>query len=227
MKQRWLELLAAIVVVVGLVWGTLYGIDRYVQHRLDPDVETIATASLQGLREQNRLSAFAAQYVAVVTSKQTRLGLSTQKTLILPGMVRYDVDLGKLHRSDVSWDKASNTLSVELPPVETDAPQVDLVRAREYGNGGLLAALTDAEQQLDAANRVAAQAELTRQARQPAMITMARDATRRAIERSFAMPLAAAGIDAKVKVRFADEARTDDRRWDVSRTVGEVLGNRQ
>lgn len=225
MKQRWLELLAVIVVVVGLIWATLYGINRYIAHRLDPDVETIATASLQGLREQNRLSAFAAQYVAVVTSKQTRMGLSTQKTLILPGMVRYDVDLARLHRSDVSWDKASNTLSVELPPVETDAPQVDLARAREYGDGGLLAALTNAEEQLDAANRVAAQAELTRQARQPAMITMARDATRRAIERSFAMPLAAAGIDAKVKVRFADEARADDRRWDVSRSVGEVLGN--
>jgi hypothetical protein len=59
------------------------------------------------------------------------------------------------------------------------------------------------------------------------MITLARGATRRAIERSFAMPLAAAGIDAKVAVRFADEARTDDRPWDMSRPLNEVLGNQQ
>ncbi|MFM9768200.1 DUF4230 domain-containing protein, partial [Streptomyces scabiei] len=78
-----------------------------------------------GLQAQNKLSAFTAQYVAVVTSTQTRLGLSTQKTLIMPGLVRYEVDLGKLRQRDVQWDKASGTLSVTLPPIETDPPQVD------------------------------------------------------------------------------------------------------
>ncbi len=220
-----LQFIAAIAILVGLVWAALYGLNRYVEHRLEPSAETIATASLRGLREQNKLSAFAAQYVAVVTSKQTQLGLSTQKTLIMPGMVRYEVDLGKLQPRDVRWDKASKTLSVQLPPIETDSPQVDLSRIREYGDGGLLATFTNAGQTLDAANRAAGQAELTRQAHAPTMITLARDATRRAVERSFAMPLAAAGIDAKVQVRFADEARTDDRPWDVSRSVDEVLGN--
>lgn len=222
-----LQFLAAIAIMAGLVWAGLYGLNRYVAHKLNPDPETIATASLKGLREQNKLSAFAAQYVAVVTSKQTRLGLSTQKTLIMPGMVRYEVDLAKLQQRDVHWDRTTKTLLVELPPVETDPPQVDFARVREYGDGGLLATFTNAGQELDAANRAAGQQELTRQAHQPTMITLARDATRRAVERSFAMPLAAAGIDAKVSVRFADEARTDDRPWDVSRSVGEVLANAQ
>jgi len=171
--------------------------------------------------------AFAAQYVAVVTSKQQRLGLSTQKTLIMPGTVRYEVDLAKLDREDLRWNAKSKTLSVRLPPIETDPPQVDFARIREYGSGGLLARFTDAPAQLDAANRAAGQAELTNQARAPAMITLARDATRRAVSRSFALPLAAAGIDAKVDVRFADEARPDDRPWDVSRSVQEVLANAQ
>lgn len=221
------QVLAAIVIVAGLVWGGLWALNRYVEQRLDPDPQTIASASLRGLREQNKLSAFTAQYVAVVTSTQTRLGLSTQKTLIMPGTVRYEVDLGKLRPRDLRWNKATGTLSVTLPPVETDVPQVDFSRVREYGSGGLLATFTNAEAQLDAANRAAAQAELTRQAQAPTMITLARDATRRAIERSFAMPLAAAGIDAKVAVRFADEARTDDRPWDMSRPLNEVLGNQE
>ena len=67
---------------------------------------------------------------------------------------------------------------------------------------------------------------LVRQAREPAMIRLARDATRRAVERSFAMPLRAAGVDATVSVRFADEAQASTERWDTSRSLQDVLGNR-
>ncbi len=211
-----------LLVLAGLL--VVWGIERYVADRLTPDPTTIARASLDGLREQNRLSAFAARYVAVVTSRQSQLGFSTERTLIMPGMVRYEVDLGKLQQKDVRWDAGSRTLSVTLPPVEIDGPQVDLAAIREYGSGGVLTTFTDAEQRLDAANRTAGQVELMRQARAPAPMKLARDATRRAVERSFAMPLRAAGVEANVKVRFSDEPSNDER-WDTTRTVQEVLSN--
>lgn len=214
-----------ILVLAGLL--ALWGVQRYVSDRLTPDPTTIASASLEGLREQNRLSAFAARYVAVVTSKQSQLGFTTEKTLIMPGMVRYEVDMGKLTQADVAWDGTSKTLSVRLPAVEADGPQVDLNAVREYGSGGVLTTFTDAEKNLDAANRRAGQIELIRQAREPAMIKLARDATRRAVERSFAMPLRAAGIDATVAVRFADEPIATTERWDTSRSLQDVLGNRR
>lgn len=213
-----------VVILVLAALLALWGVQRYVASRLAPDPTTIATASLQGLREQNRLSAFAARFVAVVTSKQTQLGFSTQKTLIMPGMVRYEVDLGKLTQADVAWNANARTLSVRLPAVEVEGPQIDLNALREYGSGGVLARLTDAETRLDTANRRAGQVELIRQAREPAMIRLARDATRRAVERSFAMPLRAAGIDATVAVRFADEPVSNDERWDTSRSLQDVLG---
>lgn len=216
----------AVVILVLAVLLALWGVQRYVKNRLAPDPVTVASASLQGLREQNRLSAFAARYVAVVTSRQTQLGLQAQKTLIMPGSVRYEVDLGKLTPRDVAWDAGTRTLSVRLPAVELDGPQVDLNAIREYSSGGVLATFTDAEQRLDAANRREGQLELMRQARAPAMIRLARDATRRAVERSFSLPLLAAGVDAKVTVRFADEAVANDERWDVSRSLEEVIGNR-
>ena len=212
-----------ILVLAGLL--ALWGVQRYVSDRLTPDPTTIASASLEGLREQNRLSAFAARYVAVVTSKQSQLGFTTEKTLIMPGMVRYEVDMGKLTQADVAWDGATKPWSVRLPAVEADGPQVDLNAVREYGSGGVLTTFTDAEKRLDAANRRAGQIELIRQAREPAMIKLARDATRRAVERSFAMPLRAAGIDATVAVRFADEPTTNTARWDTSRSLQDVLGN--
>lgn len=211
--------------VLAVLLG-LWGVQRYVASRLAPDPTTIASASLAGLREQNRLSAFAARFVAVVTSSQSQLGLSTQKTLIMPGMVRYEVDLGKLGQRDVTWDAGTHTLSVRLPPVEIDGPQVDLAAIREYGTGGLLSRLTDADRRLDTANRAAGQAELVRQAREAMPMRLARDATRRAVERSFALPLRAAGVDAAVKVTFADEPVSDGERWDSSRSLEEVLGNK-
>ena len=145
----------------------------------------------------------------------------------MPGLVRYEVDLGKLTQRDVAWDPDTNVLSVRLPPIELDGPQVDLTQIREYGTGGILSRLTDAETRLDSANRRAGQAELVRQARDATPMKLARDATRRAVESSFAMPLRAAGIDATVKVSFADDPTASTERWDTSRSLEEVLGNRR
>lgn len=214
-----------LVLLVLAVLLALWGVQRYVAGRLTPDPTTIASASLEGLREQNRLSAFAARFVAVVTSRQSQLGLSAEKTLIMPGLVRYEVNMGKLTQRDVTWDATTRTLGVRLPPVEVDGPQVDLAAIREYGTGGVLTALTDVEKRLDFANRQAGQAELVRQARDATPMKLARDATRGAVERSFAMPLRAAGVDAKVVVRFADEPSRDGERWDSSRSLQDVLGN--
>ncbi|WP_204271705.1 hypothetical protein, partial [Escherichia coli] len=69
--------------------------------------------------------------------------------------------------------------------------------------------------------------ELLRQAQSGPYMRMAREATRRAVERSFAMPLRATGIDAQVRVLFPDEANRSTERWDVSRRPEEVLGNRE
>lgn len=193
-----------------------------------PDPVSVATSSLQSLREQNRLSTFAARYVAVVTSTQTRMGLTAKKTLIMPGSVRYEVDLSKLEQKDLRWDASTNRLSVVLPPVEVVGPDVDIDQIREYGEGGILMALTDAETLIDAANRKAGQAELVRQAREPTPMRLARDATRRTVARTFEMPLRAAGLNATVDVRFADEPDPDNREvWDMSRRPEDVIANKQ
>jgi len=228
----WAKALLATAVGIALAlaagWFGVRAIGRYLNDTVSPTPETIAAASLEGIREQNRMSAFAAQFVAVVTSEQTRIGVfKARKTMIMPGLVRYEVDLGKLTQKDVSWNAEAKRLSVTLPPIETSRPQIDMGNIREYDGGGLLMALTNAEQTLDAANRTRAWQELQKQAQQPMMIKMARDATRRAVERNFAMPLKAAGIDAKVEVRFADEpARADGEQMDRSRSLAEIFANK-
>lgn len=209
-------LLAVVAVIALLFWwsGREDGLDA----------QTVASASLQGIREQNRLSAFAANYAAVVTSEQRRFGLSAKKTLIMQGLVRYEVDMAKLTEDDVRWDATSKTLSVRIPPIEVAPPQIDLKSIQEYGESGILRTLTDADEVLDAANRAKGQAELVRQAKGPVPMRLARDAFKRAIAQNFRAPLRAVGLDAKVETYFADELGGNvTTRWDESTPLSEIV----
>jgi len=170
-----------------------------------PDVETIADAALLSVREQGRLVSHSARFVAVVTASESRLGLRAGKTLILPGEARYGVDLSRLRRDDLAWDAATRTLTVTLPPLEVAGPTIDFDGVREFSQGGLILSLVG-EASLDAENRRQAREELTRQARDPAVLAEAREAAMRIVARGFATPLRAAGIDASVAVRFVDSA---------------------
>jgi hypothetical protein len=153
----------------------------------------------------------------VTTTTESRFGLSAKRTLILPGDVRYELDLSKLQPNDVAWDKATSTLSVKLPEIEIAGPDVDLASAQEYGQGGILSALTNANQQLDSANRAKAVADLRQQAQGAVQMRLARQAARAAIERSFAMPLAAAGYkDVKVVARFPTDGTDEPSYVDLS-----------
>lgn len=166
------------------------------------DPQTVVSASLEGLKEQNILVPFTARYVAVVTSSQSRLGFAAKKTLIMPGTVRYEVDLAALTQQDLSWNGETSELTVTLPPLQLAGPEIDLNNISEFRDGFVLLTLTDAEKTLDAANRAAAQEELIQQARGDVPMRLAQNAARSAIEQSFALPLRAAGIDVKVSAQF-------------------------
>jgi Protein of unknown function (DUF4230) len=191
---------------------------------ISPSPETIASASLKGIREQNRLTAFVANYSAVVTSEQRRFGLSARKTLIMQGLVRYEVDMAKLASNDVRWDADTNTLRVRIPDIEVATPQIDLKSIQEYTDGGVLTALTDAERVLDSANRSKGLAELSRQADGPVPMRLAREAARRAIVQNFTVPMKAAGIDVQVEAKYGSElVGKVDTRWDLSTPLEEIM----
>jgi hypothetical protein len=207
--------------VVGLL---LIGLGWIIMRSTAPDVESVASASLKGMREQNRLTAFAANYSAVVTSEQRRFGLSAKKTLIMQGLVRYEIDLAKLAANDVRWDESNGTLRIRIPDVEPSAPQIDLQSIQEYGGDGILTALTNAEDALDDANRAKGLAKLAEQAEGPVPMRLARDAARKAVIQNFTAPLKAAGINAKVVAQYGDEmVGKVDTRWDYSTPLEEIM----
>jgi len=199
--------LIALGIVLALVLGVLLGTWTGIAEKIfGPNVKTIATSSLQAMRAENRLIAFEARYVSVVTTNKSSFGLSAERTLILPGDVRYELNLAALTPKDLAWDDDTKTLSVRLPEIEIAGPDVDLAHAREYGSSGLLGVLTDARSQLDEANRAKAVADLRQQAQAALPMHLASEAARQDIERSFALPLTAAGFkDVKVVARFREE----------------------
>jgi hypothetical protein len=228
MDRRLNKPLVLAMVAVALLLGVLLGVTTGIADRIfgGPKPETIATASLESMRAQNRLIAFVARYVSVVSSEQQRLGglVSSERTLILPGDVRYELDLSKLQPKAVTWDASSKTLRVALPEIEIAGPDVDINAVREYGGGGVLSALTDANQQLDQTNRARAVADLRKQAMGDVPMRLAHQAARSAVERSFAMPLAAAGFtDVKVVARFPTEGSDTPSYIDLSTPYEEAI----
>jgi Protein of unknown function (DUF4230) len=193
-KQVWLIVLSLIVLTIGAV--------SFVQRRIDPPVETIVATALKSVQEQNRLSAFAARFVTVSTSSKARFGLSAEKTLIIPAMVRYEVDLARVKPADLVWNSKAKSLTIKLPPIELSGPEFDLPATREYQSGAVLLTLTDVEKLLDTENRAKAKADILAQAGAPTMLKLARDATIRSVASNFALPLRAAGIEAKIEVEI-------------------------
>src|SRR6478736_8031890 len=122
--DRRVKLIGLAAIVVALVLGVLIGTATGIVDRIfgGPNPKTIASASLESMRAQNRLIAFVARYVSVTTSETSRFGFSTKRTLILPGDVRYELDLARLQSADVTWDNSSKTLQVRLPEIEIAGP---------------------------------------------------------------------------------------------------------
>jgi len=220
MESRLNKPLMLLMIVVALVLGVLLGMWSGLADRLfGSNPKTIATASLESMRAQNRLSVFAARYVSVVSSHQQKLGglLNYDRTLILPGDVRYELDMSKLQPNDVDWNKSNRTLTVRLPEIEVAGPDVDIRTVKQYGSGGVLSSLTNANEQLDQANRDRAVQDLRKQATAPVPMQLARQSARAAVERSFAMPLLAAGFkDVKVVARFPTDGTTEPSYIDLS-----------
>jgi hypothetical protein len=215
------------VAVLSLIAGLAIGLAlRPRAEPLPQDPIAVANQALIAIREQGRLVATSARFAAIVSARETRLGMTAEKTLIMPGTVRYSVDLSRLRRESLAWDEGTRTLTVTLPPLEIDGPNIDLSEVREYSEGGLILALTDAGRTLDRANRRSAQDELMRQARARTPTRLAQDAAMRIVARAFALPLRSAGIDASVAVRFVDPAGREEASFlDRPRRIEDAVRN--
>jgi hypothetical protein len=226
---RWLVALAALAVVVAAaVW--VYGrvTERYVETKSEaggPGVSQIVSAKLTGM---GQLEVAELSGIVQATASDIRgFGwLRSDQVVKMPYSVGYFVDLSKVGADDLTWDADARTLVVDAPDVTVAKPNTDEGRRTLVKTSGLFVTRAAGEA-LSRRTSLHAEAVASKEAHSPERMAQAREHARRAVADIMAKPLAAAGFaHARVIVTFPPE-RTDDRRWDVTKPIPEVLANAQ
>lgn len=158
---------------------------------------------LVAFEKQDRLTVFSAQLVPVVSSDDSRLfGLvRARQVAVIPARVDYAIDLARIGRDRMAWNAPTQTLTVRLPPLLIGQPNLDEARAQYLREGVWIT--RSAQESLTRENTVQAGRIAAEQARNGALLDLARAAAREAIAANLGTPLRMAGFSAaKVVVAF-------------------------
>lgn len=228
---RWIGPAVAVMLVIGAIGGALVGWsgyrERYAVTTEAPGEQAVARVVAATMREAGDLRVSRLTGTVQGVGVDTRgLGmLQSRRVMKAPFEVDYFVDLARLRPRDLYWDADRGVLRVDAPDLVVGRPNVDEARTYLDRTDGLFVtrgAMQAMQRQASAgAARVA-----EREARSPANLARAKAHARTAVARLFAAPLAAAGVRARVDVRFPDDPVRDEERWDVSRSIEAVLANR-
>lgn len=232
LTPRVLRALVALAVVVVIVTAGYLAWSRYSERYAPtpavdggPGVTQVISARLAGVSKLQ-----VAELTGTVQSSASDIRgfgwLRTDQLVKMPYSVNYVVDMGGIGPEALAWNADTRTLIVDAPDVVASAPNTDEGRRTLVQTSGLFVTRRAAEE-LSRRTSIKAAAAAEREARSPERMAQAREHARRAIARLLAQPLAAAGIgDARVVVTFPPERFSHDReRWDVTKSVDEVLAN--
>ena len=144
-----------------------------------------------------------------------------------PYKVQYFVNLQSIDRSDYRWDSETATMFIKVPEITVEDPAIDFSKAEMKFGGVFVSRDASARLQKEGGRRMIVAS--TKTARRDDNLAKARREARDAISNFVAGPLRAAGRgDVSVKVQFPFEDRpegVDDERWDMSRTIEEVMAD--
>lgn len=227
--SRWVIVAALAVIAAALAIAAITtGYDRYTERY------TVTTEGRDGLAVarvvQSTLSKASDLKVSTLTGTVQSVAsdsrgfgmINSNRVMKAPFEVDYFVNLSALGPGDFMWDDASDTLTVRAPAVRLGKVNVDESRTYLDRTTGIFVtrdAMAKMQRQASAgAVRVARE-----EAGKPDKMAAARRNAQAALMALFGAPLRAQGIDAKVVVRFADERARDGERWDVSKSLQEVL----
>jgi len=167
--------------------------------------DPIAT-SLAAFEKANRLTVFSAQLALVSASEDERAFgmLKSRQVAVIPARVDYTIDLAQMDQRRMKWDAATKHLDVTLPPLQLSRPNLDEAHAQYLREGVWITGTAQAKLTRD--NTLVAEKQAADQARNPALLTLARGAAIDAVRQNLAIPLQVAGYGAvEVTVHFEGE----------------------
>lgn len=178
----------------------------YALKSLAPDHGDPVAASLLAFEKQDRLTVFSAQLALVSASEDARVFgmLKSKQVAVIPARVDYSLDLTQMTPARMNWDQGKQTLDVTLPPLQLSRPNLDEAHAQYLREGVWITG--EAQAKLTRDNTLVAERQAADQARNPALLTLARSAAKDAIRQNLAIPLQVAGYGAvSVTVHFDGE----------------------
>ncbi|RDE07478.1 DUF4230 domain-containing protein [Sphingomonas aracearum] len=224
------QVVVGVLVIGALLLAARIGYDRYTEHyvveRRD-DGQAVTKVVAATFARASALKVGQLSGTVQSTASDSRLWgmLSSDKVVKAPFQVDYFVDVSRLGRDAYRWDQANRTLTIDAPDIHAGKPNVDEAAATLSQTRGLFVTRKAADQLARRASG-AAQNAARAEAAKPERVAQARDNARRALGQLVRAPLEAAGIaGVRVIVTFPYERGGDTERWDVSRSIPEVLAN--
>jgi hypothetical protein len=225
-NNRLIAILAILIVGTFVVVAGVIGYQKYTERyvvKTDDGlaVAEVVQATLSGASDL-KVSTLSGTVQSTATDTRGFGMLTSERVIKAPFSVDYFVDMSGLAPSDFGWDAATRTLIVNAPAVRVAPPNIDESRTYIDKTTGMFVtrgAMTALQRQTSA--RAVQVAE--REARKPERIAQAQANARRALSALFSGPLKAAGLDTRVRIRFAGDGRRNDEHWDTTRSLDEVL----
>lgn len=224
------RLLVSLAIATAILVATFVGYRYFTEkYTIATDANGVAVARVVAGRlygsNELRVSHLSGTVQSTATATRMWGWLKYVRLIKAPYDVDYFVPLGSLRPRDFRYDERYRTLLVEVPDVIVGAPNIDESRVSIDTTTGVLpprGAMAELQKKVSAK----ATDVVAAKAREPENMRKARDNARVALERLFEGTLEAADLPVNVEVRFAGEARPDNRdQWDLTRSLDEVLGN--
>lgn len=219
-------LAVAFAIVVATVAGYRWWNDHHVVEADDSGraVAQVVAATLHTSADL-RVSRLTGTVQATGSTSRMWGWLNSSRVVKAPFAVDYFIDVRRLDTGDFRYDPQARVLFVEVPDVLPATPNVDHSRVTLDQTSGVYVS-RDAMTELQRKVAGTASTVVAEKARDPENMRKARENGRAAVSSLFGGALRAAGLPVRVEVRYAGEPRpADGERWDVSRSLEEVLGN--
>jgi hypothetical protein len=228
LKRYWPLLLLAALAIVGFgYWQSHRAAERKAEEELAQAQGIVRVLSATFSRSAKLKVGEVTGTLDVTSVDPGRLPLlrSAQKAT-LPYSVGYTLDLQDLGPDDYRWDPAARTLTIRVPLVSPEPPNIDEAKRDVASIQGLFVT-RDASTNLQRRASQLATAEAGRIAAEPANLARAQANAETLVADLARAPLNAAGLG-PVTVRVVTPASgvRDGERWDVSRSIEQVLRER-
>jgi hypothetical protein len=229
LKRYWPLLLIAVLLAGGIIW---WRADRAEERRIEEEL-----AQAQGIVRvlsatfSNKAALKVGEIngtldVTVVDPGAVPLLRSSQKATV-PYSVGYTLDLTALGADDYRWEPGARTLTIRVPLVSAEPPNIDEANRAVAGTSGLFVTRGASTNLARRASQLAT-AKAGQVAAEPANLAKAQANAEKVVADMARTPLEAAGLGpVTVRVVTPVSGVRDGERWDVSRSIEQVLAERR